>query len=149
MENELFKQLKQEHLEVKQILSRIVSSPVDSRKNLFKELKINLLPHMEAEENAFYPVLSNKQDSYQSALEALEEHHVAKMVINEIENSAFESDTWLAKCKVLQDLLEHHIDEEESEIFELTRKTISEQQTEEIYNNFLALRNDYRGRMAA
>jgi hemerythrin-like domain-containing protein len=81
------------------------------------------------EENAFYAVLSSNQDSRQSSLEALEEHHVARIVINEIENSAFESDIWLAKCKVLQDLLEHHIEEEEDEIFELTRKIVSEQQT--------------------
>lgn len=149
MHNELFKQLTQEHQQVKQIISKMLKAPPDSRESLFEELKINLLPHMEGEEKALYPVLTKKQDAHQPALEALEEHHVAKTVITEIRNTEPNSDTWLAKCKVLSDLLNHHIQEEEEEIFELTRKTISEQVAGEIFNNYLSQRNDFKGRLAA
>ena len=51
------------------------------------------------------------------------------------QNTDSSSDTFLAKCKVLNDLLNHHIHEEEHEILELARNNISEQATEEIYNN--------------
>lgn len=149
MHNELFKQLREEHQLVKQILLKMLEAPEGSRRNLLGELKLNLLPHMEGEEKAFYPVLSKKMDAHQTSLEALEEHHVSKIVLNEIENTEFSSYIFLAKCKVLNDLLNHHIDEEESKIFELTRKNISEQVAGEIYNNFLSQRNDFKGRLAA
>lgn len=148
MHDELFKQLREEHQLVKQILLKILKAPEGSRKDLLEELKFNLLPHMEGEEKALYPVLSKKAEAHQPSLEALEEHHIGKMVLNEIENTQFSSDTFLAKCKVLNDLLNHHIDEEEDEIFELARKNISEQAIQEIYNNFLNQRNDYKGRLA-
>jgi len=149
MHNVLFKQLQEEHQQVKQILLKTLEAPEGSRKNLLEELKLNLLPHMEGEEKAFYPVLSKKTEARQPTLEALEEHHVSKMVLKEIENTPFSSEIFLAKCKVLNDLLNHHIDEEEHEIFELTRKNISEQAAGEIYNNYLNQRDDYRGRLAA
>ncbi|NLL14194.1 MAG: hypothetical protein GX267_12385 [Fibrobacter sp.] len=149
MHNDLFKQLQEEHQLVKQILLKMLKSPEGSRKDLLEELKLNLLPHMEGEEKAFYPVLSKKTEAHQPSLEALEEHHIGKIVLHEIENTDSSSDTFLAKCKVLNDLLNHHIHEEEHEIFELARNNISEQATEEIYNNYLSQRNDYKGRLAA
>lgn len=149
MHNELFKQLREEHQLVKQILHKMLEAPEGSRRDLLRELKLNLLPHMEAEEKAFYPVLSKNTEAHQPSLEALEEHHVSKMVLDEIENTEFSSDIFLAKCRVLNDLLNHHIEEEEHEIFELARESISKQAAGEIYNNFLNQRNDYKARLAA
>lgn len=63
MHNDLFKQLREEHQQVKQILLKTLEAPEGSRKNLLEELKLNLLPHMEGEEKAFYPVLSKKNGS--------------------------------------------------------------------------------------
>lgn len=63
MHNDLFKQLQEEHQLVKQILLKMLKSPEGSRKDLLEELKLNLLPHMEGEEKAFYPVLSKNRSA--------------------------------------------------------------------------------------
>lgn len=149
MSNEFFIQLHNEHQKIQQTLSKINEGSLESRNQLFNELKINLLPHMEAEEKAFYPVLVNNEDVHQSALEAIEEHHISKILFSEIQNSDPNSDVWLAKCKVLKDLLDHHIEEEEEEIFELTKESIPEQKINQIYNNYLIQKDDFRGRLAA
>lgn len=149
MYNQLFDRLQNEHTEVKRILTKILQSPVSSRNNLFNELKINLIPHIEAEEKTFYPILAQKQESHQASLEALEEHRVAKILFNELQNDRSDSDNWLAKCKVFKDLLEHHIEEEESEIFKLTRKVLSEQDIAQVYKEFLSEQNYFKGRLAA
>ena len=53
--------------------------------------------------------------------EGYEEHHVAKMLIGELESIEPGSDTWLAKMTVLIESVEHHVDEEEEELFPSVR----------------------------
>ena len=82
-------------------------------------------------------MLSKKTERTNLLWKHSERHHIGKIVLHKIENADSSSDAFLAKCKVLNDLLNHHIHEEEHEIFELARNNISEQATEEIYNNYL------------
>ena len=81
MAKDLFDQLKQEHKIVQELMEQIMEaseSSASDRKDMFQELRTNLIPHMEGEEKAFYPKLLQHSDSEMIALEAIEEHKAAR-----------------------------------------------------------------------
>jgi len=74
--------------------------------------------HLEAiEEEIFYPALKEHPKTKDLALEGYEEHHVVDMVMSEIEGVEPGDETWMAKFTVMKENLEHHIEEEEGEMF--------------------------------
>ncbi len=135
--HDFLKELKNDHQEVKSILEKLkASSGPKNREKLLNEFMLEFKPHMEAEEKAFYPVLADKKESRESALEAMEEHHVAELVLKELEKGDKQGDEWLAKMKVFSELVDHHIEEEEKEVFKVTQKVLDEKQISAIYEQF-------------
>ena len=89
-----------------------------------KELEI----HTTIEEEIFYPAfrdaVSTKEDK-KMYFEAKEEHHVVKLVLPEVQEDGMALEEFAAKAKVLKELVEHHADEEEQEMFPEARKVLS------------------------
>ncbi len=151
MHDELFAELHKDHEEVKKImekLTRATPSAMKNREKQFMTLQEELIPHMKAEESTLYPALRDKKKSHMAALEALEEHHAAELILTELERLDMNDETWTAKAKVLQELLEHHIEEEESKIFDLTRSVIKEEQAEELLQQFREEKEDIKSTVA-
>lgn len=139
MHNDFFNQLKQEHSEVKQILEQLdktTTKAAKTRDNLFEKLSQKLLPHMAGEEVVFYSVLKEKKEAEEDVLEALEEHHAAKTVFDELRNLPREKDNWGAKLRVFKEMIEHHIKEEEHKIFKDAREALSHEEVEDIFRRF-------------
>ena len=139
MNNDFFLHLKQEHTEVKKILEQLdktTTKAVKTREKLFEKLSEKLMPHMEAEEEVFYSVLLEKKASTEDVLEALEEHHAAKTVFDELGYLPREKDNWGAKLNVFKEMIEHHIMEEEHKIFTDAREALSQEQIEDIFRRF-------------
>jgi len=126
--------LKQEHERVMQLFDEAISS---NSKDVFMQLKSELDIHMTGEEKLYYPQLENKKEASEVALEGYEEHHVAKMLLSELEKTPTDDKRWLAKMKVLKETVEHHVQEEESEIFEKSRRVLSDSQAEEIASKYM------------
>lgn len=83
--------------------------------------------HTRIEEEIFYPTVGQVDDElHESVTEGVEEHHVAKTLIQELRGLTPGDDTWAAKMKVLIESVEHHAGEEESELFPETRKAFDE-----------------------
>jgi iron-sulfur cluster repair protein YtfE (RIC family) len=74
--------------------------------------------HMTIEEDVFYPAIHELQDDIADSVdEGVEEHHVAKVLIKELLALPPTDDAWVAKVTVLIESVEHHVDEEEEELF--------------------------------
>jgi iron-sulfur cluster repair protein YtfE (RIC family) len=74
--------------------------------------------HMTIEEEVFYPAIHELKDEIgESVDEGIEEHHVAKVLINELASLKPSDESWAAKVTVLIESVEHHVDEEEEELF--------------------------------
>jgi hemerythrin-like domain-containing protein len=87
---------------------------------IIQELKV----HMEAEEDVFYRSVKVRSEEIGGDIdEGYEEHHVAKFLIGELENLEPGSDPWIAKMTVLIESVEHHVDEEEVELFPSVRSS--------------------------
>ncbi|MDY0038781.1 MAG: hemerythrin domain-containing protein [Desulforhabdus sp.] len=139
MHNDFFKILEKDHDEIKSILEKLEKTSEGSaktREDYFDNLKQELIPHMKAEENHFYPALKKKEETRETALEALEEHHVAELVLMELDKMTKKEENWGAKLTVLKELIEHHIEEEEEEVFEDAKEYLDEGQIEKISKAF-------------
>jgi len=123
----LFGMLKEDHSDVKGLLTQIIDNRDTSQ---FSRIKRMLKVHMESEEKFFYPVLRNKDKKVM--LEAYEEHHVGKLVLKELSETGKDDEAWIPKVKVLKDILDHHIDEEESYIFDEARSILDKGQEQQI-----------------
>jgi hemerythrin superfamily protein len=139
--HDLFKEIKNDHQEVKAILEKLKESTgPKNRENLFKQLVAELKPHMEAEEKVLYPVLADKKEARENALEALEEHHVAELVLKELEKGDKQGDQWLAKMRVFSELIDHHIEEEEESVFKDAQKVLKDDQVSQIFESFQSVK---------
>ena len=122
--------LKKDHQNVRQLLKRLESSTENrsgDSARLLREIENELKVHTQIEEEIFYPAFRDAVESEKDEklyYEALEEHHVVDLVLPEIKNTSKNSDEFAAKGKVLKDLVEHHAEEEESEMFPKARKVM-------------------------
>jgi hemerythrin-like domain-containing protein len=100
------------------------------------KLKRELIPHMKAEEKAFYPVLMNNGGK-EVGLEAIEEHHVAEIVLKELDKLPKNAENWDAKFKVFAELLKHHIEEEEEDVFDAAEDMLDDDQMSQVMTSFM------------
>lgn len=91
---------------------------------LLTELEV----HTTIEEEIFYPEISAASDEIREVVtEGVEEHHVVKVLAAEIEQLPAGDEVWVAKCKVMIENVDHHAEEEETEVFPQVAKAFSRQ----------------------
>ena len=127
--------LKDNHEKVKKILEDLDSTTergVKTRQELFAKVKQELTVHESIEEEIFYPALKEHPKAKELVLEAYEEHHVVDTIMAEIASVPFEDEKWGAKLTVMKENVEHHIEEEEDEMFKQARQVFSKEELEEL-----------------
>jgi hemerythrin superfamily protein len=137
--NQFFQLLKKDYAEVKGILGQLKEtkeSAPKKREELFQKLKEELVPHMKAEESAFYPPLMEKKEAREDAMEGIEEHHVSELVLKELEKMPKDEEKWGAKMGVFKELVEHHIEDEEKKVFKSTEKALDQDAFKTIMKQF-------------
>ena len=107
-----------------------------TRQELFGSLKRDLWSHNKVEEAVFYSVFKYHQDIRGEALEAFAEHHVLNSLLEESDTTPVTSDDCSAKFSALQELLEHHMNEEEDEVFDMAQEILSGQQASDMGRKF-------------
>ena len=118
--------LKQEHEMVLSMLSELASKGISGREQKYESLKENLMPHMIGEEQALYPRLKEEAEMRDMVLESIEEHGAVKTLLGQLDSaSSSEEDSWVAKLKVIQENVDHHISEEEEKIFPQMQQKMS------------------------
>lgn len=97
-------------------------------------IKSELLIHMDIEETIFYPtVKAVPSEQFKDEIrEADEEHHVAKVLMVELSAMKPEDEQFDAKVTVLMENIQHHVKEEEGELFPNTKKRLSRQRLEQL-----------------
>jgi len=128
--------LKADHTKVKQLLRRLnETSGVKEREHLCSEIEREVKMHSQLEEEIFYPAYkaaTRKSEEEHLVYEATEEHHVVDMVLPALMAANPKSHEFEAKAKVLMDLIQHHIKEEEGEMFTAAREALDEDQLREL-----------------
>jgi len=148
---DVFDLIKSEHRKVKELMARMSetsSRGAKLRSSGVSRLKDMLLPHMHAEEELFYPFVMNETDGRLDALEGYEEHKAARMVLEDLENTAVDDERWPANLKVLKDLIEHHVKEEEGPIFKAARPAAKGERGREMAREFKNMESEAKAGMA-
>ncbi|WGK60782.1 hemerythrin domain-containing protein [Halopseudomonas sp. SMJS2] len=128
--------LKADHETVKQLLEEISATTeraVKKREELLQKIKLELTIHTTIEEEDFYPAFkeAGAKDELKMYHEAKEEHRaVEALVLPDLLNTEPGSVEFSGRIKVLKELLEHHIEEEEQEMFTDAAKLMSKEQLE-------------------
>jgi iron-sulfur cluster repair protein YtfE (RIC family) len=113
---------------------------------LLETLTAALNAHELIEEKVLYLALQSHPQARDVVLEGYQEHHVAGLIVDELLAVATDNEEWGAKFKVLKENIEHHIQEEERELFPAARRIFSREELRELAARMLALRPPPRPR---
>jgi hypothetical protein len=101
---------------------------VKRRTELLDTIVAELTVHELVEERVLYPALQAHPEARDIVLEGFQEHHVADLIVSELQQVAKDDERWGAKFKVLKENIEHHIQEEEGEMFRTARGIFSREE---------------------
>jgi hemerythrin superfamily protein len=124
-----FKLLKADHQTVSEMFETVEAARGQAKSAAFKKLKTELDVHAHIEETFLYPALKKAEASRDITLEAYEEHKVVKDLLAELA-AGKPSDQWNAKLTVLKENVDHHVDEEEGELFDKAKDVLTDEQLE-------------------
>jgi hemerythrin superfamily protein len=141
--------LKQDHQLVRRLLDDLESTTARAakkRRELLARIDANLKAHTTIEEEIFYPAFKEagkKADDDKMYFEALEEHRAAgELVLPDLLGTDVGSEKFSGRAKVLKELVEHHADEEEKEMFPRARKLLSKAELSELGERLESRKNE-------
>ena len=140
----LFEALREDHDTQRTLLGLLIKTHGDSdgREELFEKVKKALTSHAAAEERALYIPMMELDMTQENARHSVAEHHELDELVEELDETDFSSPGWLAAARKLHDLVTHHLDEEEQEVFQLAGRALSDDAK-------TRLADTYRDEMAA
>ena len=127
--------LKEDHKRVSSLFEKLeptTERALKTREELFAKLKMELDVHSQVEETILYPVLKEIEKTRDITLEGIEEHRVVKQLLMELDQSPKDTEQWSAKLTVLKENVEHHVEEEEGEMFKSARSALSKEEIEQL-----------------
>lgn len=127
-----FKLLKADHRNVAQLFEELESANGKAKIDVFNQIKTELELHAHIEEKIFYPALEEPKETHELTLEAYEEHDVVKKLLKELSRAKTPNEEWEAQAKVLRENVEHHVEEEENELFQKADAVLSDEEIEEL-----------------
>jgi hemerythrin-like domain-containing protein len=141
--------LKKQHREVAALFkSALGSDKSEERRDALAQIVEKLNVHATIEEEIFYPAFreagsSGKADDL--TLEAYEEHHVVKLLLEEVPDIDPEDESFDAKVTVLKEIVEHHVDEEQNEMFPMAEKKLGADMLKELGERMQARMDELQG----
>jgi hemerythrin-like domain-containing protein len=127
-----FNLLKADHRKVAELFEQLESASGKQKLTVFDQIKTELELHTHIEETIFYPALEEPKETHDLTLEAYEEHDVVKNLLNQLSKAKSANDEWEAQAKVLQENVEHHVEEEEGQLFKKASKALSAEEIENL-----------------
>lgn len=136
----IFEALRQDHEKQRLLLKILVETHGDTaaRREYFDELKDELERHATAEERHFYVPLMDDDNAVELSRHGIAEHHEIDKLVEKLDGTEFSSPAWLRLLKQLKEQVEHHLDDEEQEFFQIAGRILNEKQKKalgEAYRN--------------
>jgi len=127
-----FELLKADHRKVAELFDQLENAGGKAKLSVFDQIKTELELHTHIEEKIFYPALEKPAETHDLTLEAYEEHKAVKQLLAEMSGVRTPNDEWDAKAKVLRENVEHHVDEEENELFDKAGDALTDEEIESL-----------------
>ena len=127
----IFDQIKQDHDTVRRLLDEAEKADGGVRP-VYEELQRELWAHGKVEEAVFYQALAQVRSAKTETAQGLNEHHLINGLLDELNAMPSDSTAWKAKLQVLSELVRHHLDEEEEELFEEAEEALGDDRAEQL-----------------
>ena len=141
---DIYGYLKKDHRKVADLMEQVVASPAASeREQLFQQIKMELTLHADSEEKTFYQAVldATRAKSVEEKMEhADHEHDEIREFLDKLSGLSADSSEWLIHFGELKHSVEHHVEEEEGEIFEKAKKYLSDTQAKDLAKEMDALK---------
>ncbi len=149
---DVFSLLMKDHQRVAQLFTSLHHATVRGdraeRQRIFSHIKQELSVHAQVEEEHVYPVFQQAEETSDAAVEALEEHSKLKTLVTELE-SDLDDTTWVSKMLELKKAVEHHVQEEEQDLFVKGREVLTPAEAEELGRLVEAAKKEVKGEVPA
>lgn len=137
--------LKKDHRKVGELFEQFKATEDEAKhRQLFEQIRGELETHTHIEETVLYPAFAKHQELKDMVLEAFEEHKQIKTLIREITVLSEGSERFDAKLKVMGEDVEHHVKEEEDELFPKVKKLFDREQLEQLGQELEVAKKQYR-----
>lgn len=139
MAHPFIEHLREDHQKQRSVAGQLKEAQQSKvRSDLREKMSNELLPHMAGEEASIFAYIRGSDDAeaVEHALEAVQEHHVARLVLREIMDLQLDSEVFSAKAAVLSELNEHHMQEEEGGHFPWIEKHASMEQLDGLFEEY-------------
>ncbi len=133
--------LEKQHRQVERSFAAALNTAdTRERRAAMNDVIEQLTLHTQLEETIFYPAVRgiDTEQAKDMVLEAYEEHHVVKMILKELPKVDPKADNFEAKMTVLKELVEHHVEEEEREMFPLAERKLGPERSRELRDQMAA-----------
>lgn len=134
--------LKQDHQEAAAMMDRIESAGEgeSSVKTTFDQLKRALTLHTQIEETIFYPALRNNEETADQISDSFEEHQEVKDLLAEMAGLQAGNEEFIGLMSDLRNAVEHHVEEEENELFPKAQKILGESRLQEMGQQMMQMK---------
>jgi len=139
--------LEEEHVTLKRMLRDLDATTeraVRTRTELLAKVTDALRAHETIEEELFYPALKRHPRAKDIVLEGIEEHNVVDSLLGELATLAVDDEAWGAKASVMIENIEHHIEEEEDDMFVKARQVFSAEELRDLGEAMAARRAEVK-----
>ncbi|MDQ3620486.1 MAG: hemerythrin domain-containing protein [Actinomycetota bacterium] len=140
--------LREDHRKVKKLLEQgddTTENAVKTRTEVLEKIKAEMQAHETIEEEIFYPALQRHEKAKEVVLEGYEEHHVVNQILGELNDVSVEDERWAAKFSVMKENIEHHIEEEEDDMFKKAEQIFSKAELDELGDRMEAKKQQLQG----
>ena len=138
---DVFEMLIKEHQKAKEMIAGLEDGEGSSRDGVFAQLKDALDMHMRFEEVVVYPEMKKLEELKDRVPEAVEEHAEGKALLRKLDTVDKGNEDWLATLEKLSAALEHHISEEEEEIFPTAREQLGTEKSDEMADKYVEMKD--------
>ena len=138
----IIEMLKQDHQEASAMMDRIESAGEGdpSVMTTFNQLKQALTLHTQIEEQIFYPALRNNDETQDQIEESFEEHQEVKDMLSQMSGMQSGNDEFLSLMSDLRDAVEHHVEEEENELFPQAQQILGDSRLQEMGQQMMQMK---------
>jgi hemerythrin superfamily protein len=144
--------LKADHKAVSELLERLEDAATGGeRRDLVERIEKELTVHAAIEEEIFYPAFkaaAEGEEDEELFFEAADEHELVKETLQKLSRSDPATPQYAARCKVLGDLVKHHVEEEEGELFPCAKKRMEREQLEDLGRRLQERKSELQSRSA-
>lgn len=142
----VYEVIRHDHRRLLDILNSIVATPEanrEQRKRLFSYFRTELVVHSKAEEEVFYGALRRSDLGRALVEESMDDHRTLERLMMDVQTTSSRDDEWIGKLRTLHQVIETHMEKEESEVFTLAKQLFSAQDADDLADQMLAEKSHY------